>query len=45
MKLLDSDDLALNYDSSIILPANTGDGGLIPGWERTAGEGNGNPLL
>ena len=23
---------------------NTGDSGLIPGWERFPGEGNGNPL-
>ena len=29
------------------LPANVGDprdAGLIPGWERIPGEGNGNPL-
>ena len=26
------------------LPANTGDVGLIPGSERSLGEGNGNPL-
>ena len=26
------------------LPANAGDSGLIPGLERTPGEGNGNPL-
>ena len=26
------------------LPANTGDVGLIPGSERSPGEGNGNPL-
>ena len=29
------------------LPANAGgikDGGLMPGWERSSGEGNGNPL-
>ena len=26
------------------LPANAGDLGLIPGLERTPGEGNGNPL-
>ena len=45
MKPLDSDGLALNYDSSVILPASTGNGGSIPGWERTPGEGNGNPLL
>ena len=25
-------------------PANTGDAGLIPGLERSPGEGNGNPL-
>ena len=25
-------------------PANAGDTGLIPGWERFSGEGNGNPL-
>ena len=25
-------------------PANTGDAGLIPGWGRCPGEGNGNPL-
>ena len=25
------------------LPANAGDRGLIPGWGRSAGEGNGNP--
>ena len=25
-------------------PANAGDMGLIPGWERSPGEGNGNPL-
>ena len=25
-------------------PANTGDAGLIPGRERSPGEGNGNPL-
>ena len=25
------------------LPANAGDGGLIPGSERSPGEGNGNP--
>ena len=25
-------------------PANAGDTGLIPGWERSPGEGNGNPL-
>ena len=26
------------------LPANAGDGGLIPGSGRSPGEGNGNPL-
>ena len=26
------------------LPANEGDAGLIPGWERSLGEGNGNPF-
>ena len=26
------------------LPANAGDVGLIPGWGRSPGEGNGNPL-
>ena len=26
------------------LPANMGDGGSIPGWGRSHGEGNGNPL-
>ena len=26
------------------LPANAGDGGLIPGLEISPGEGNGNPL-
>ena len=26
------------------LPANVGDVGLIPGLERSPGEGNGNPL-
>ena len=25
-------------------PANSGDAGLIPGWGRSPGEGNGNPL-
>ena len=25
-------------------PANAGDTGLIPGWERFPGEGNGNPF-
>ena len=25
------------------LPANAGDSGLIPGWGRSPGEGNGNP--
>ena len=25
-------------------PANAGDVGLIPGWERSPGVGNGNPL-
>ena len=25
-------------------PANAGDKGSFPGWERSAGEGNGNPL-
>ena len=25
-------------------PANAGDAGLIPGWGRSPGEGNGNPL-
>ena len=25
-------------------PANAGDSGLIPGWGRSPGEGNGNPL-
>ena len=25
-------------------PANVGDSGLIPGWGRSPGEGNGNPL-
>ena len=25
-------------------PANAGDVGSIPGWGRSAGEGNGNPL-
>ena len=25
-------------------PANAGDAGLIPGWGRLPGEGNGNPL-
>ena len=24
--------------------ANAGDQGLIPGWEKSSGEGNGNPL-
>ena len=26
------------------LPANSGDAGSIPGWGRSPGEGNGNPL-
>ena len=26
------------------LPANGGDSGLIPGWRRSPGRGNGNPL-
>ena len=26
------------------LPANAGDTGSIPGWERSPGEGNGKPL-
>ena len=26
------------------LPASAGDLGSIPGWERSLGEGNGNPL-
>ena len=26
------------------LPVDAGDTGLIPGWERVPGEGNGNPL-
>ena len=26
------------------LPANEGGAGLIPGWERSPGEGNSNPL-
>ena len=26
------------------LPANSGDTSLIPGWGRSPGEGNGNPL-
>ena len=26
------------------LPANAGDADLIPGWERSPGEGNDNPL-
>ena len=26
------------------LPADAGDVGLIPGWERSPGEGSGNPL-
>ena len=26
------------------LPASAGDTGLIPGWDRSPGEGNGNPL-
>ena len=25
-------------------PANAGDVGSVPGWERSPGEGNGNPL-
>ena len=25
-------------------PANAGDAGYIPGWERSPGEGDGNPL-
>ena len=25
-------------------PANAGDSGLIPGWGKSPGEGNGNPL-
>ena len=25
-------------------PSNTGDRGSIPGWERSLGEGSGNPL-
>ena len=25
-------------------PANAGDAGLVPGWESSHGEGNGNPL-
>ena len=26
------------------LPANAGDAGSVPGWGRSPGEGNGNPL-
>jgi len=26
------------------LPANAGDAGSIPGWARSPGKGNGNPL-
>ena len=26
------------------LPANAGEAGLIPGWGRSLGEGNGNPV-
>ena len=26
------------------IACNTGDPGLIPGWEKSPGEGNGNPL-
>ena len=31
-------------DDSVVknLPANAGDAGLVPGWERSPGEGNGN---
>ena len=33
-------------DGSVVKnpPGNAGDGGLIPGSERSPGEGNGNPL-
>ena len=33
-------------DGSVVKnpPANAGDGGLIPGSERSPGEGNGNPF-
>ena len=29
---------------SLQMPASAGDVGLIPGWGRSPGEGNGNPL-
>ena len=33
-------------DGSVLknTPAQAGDAGLIPGWERSSGIGNGNPL-
>ena len=38
--------LGVDTDGSVVknLPANAGDPGSIPGSERSAGEGNGNPL-
>ena len=44
-------DVLFNFDGASLggsvvknLPANAGDAGLIPGMERSPGEGNGNPL-
>ena len=41
--LLDFPDGSADKESSCIA-GDTGDMGLIPGWGRSAGEGNGNPL-
>ena len=41
--LLDFPDGSADKESSCIA-GDTGDVGLIPGWGRSAGEGNGNPL-
>ena len=42
MQILEEDSLVAQIVKN--LPANAGDMGLIPGSERSSGEGNGNPL-
>ena len=45
--LYESDHTALGFPGGSVVkdpPANVGDAGLIPGWGRSPGEGNGNPL-
>ena len=43
---METRDIAYMYACPVVrnLPANAGDMGLIPGWGRSPGAGNGNPL-